>query len=123
MKKFVLSFVASCLAFASILGCSSSTIIHSSDPETKIYVDGMNMGKGTVTYSDTKIVGSTTTVMLKKDGCEPQTFLFSRNEEFDAGACAGGVFLLVPFLWVEKYRPQHNFDFECDKKPSKSAQN
>lgn len=53
--------------------------------------------------------------MMKKEGCETQTFMFSRNEEFDAGACAGGVFLLFPFLWIQKYRPMHNYEFECQK--------
>ena len=102
------------------IGCSSTTLITSSDPAAKIYVDGQLMGKGTVSYSDTKIVGSTTQVMLKKDGCENQTSMFSRNEEFDAGACAGGVFFLIPFLWIQKYRPQHNFEFECDSKKTKT---
>ena len=97
-------------------GCSSTTVISSSDKDAKIYVDGQLMGKGMVTYSDTKIVGSSTQVMMKKEGCETQTFNFSRNEEFDAGACAGGVFVLVPFLWIEKYHPNHNFEFECSKK-------
>ncbi len=114
MKNFVLFSVITSFLMMNI-GCSSSTIIQSSDPQAKIYVDGQLMGKGTVNYTDTKTVGSTTQVLMKKEGCEPQTFTFSRNEEFDPGACAGGVFLLVPFLWIQKYRPMHNFDFDCEK--------
>lgn len=113
MKKFVVAFVLAPFLTLSF-GCSSSTIIQSSDPAAKIYVDGMYLGKGSVSYSDTKIVGSTTMVTLKKEGCEPQNFTFSRNEEFDAGACAGGVFVLVPFLWIQKYRPMHHYEFECE---------
>ena len=103
-------------ALSLLASCSSTTLISSSDKDAKIYVDGMFMAKGQYTYTDTKIIGSTTMVQLKKDGCEDQMFMFSRNEEFDAGACAGGVFLLVPFLWVQKYRPMHNYEFECVKR-------
>lgn len=104
-----------------IFGCSSTTVISSTDRDAKIYVDGQMLGKGTVTYTDTKIVGSTTQVMMKKEGCESQTFMFSRNEEFDAGACAGGVFLLFPFLWIQKYHPQHSYEFECEKRKSANS--
>jgi hypothetical protein len=109
------------LTMASIFGCSSTTVIHSSDPDSKIYVDGELMGRGTVTHTDTKIVGSSTQVMIKKDGCEPQTFVFSRSEEFSVGPCIGGVFLLVPFLWVEGYRPQHNYEFECERRAGSAS--
>jgi hypothetical protein len=95
--------------------CSSTTMIQSSDPSVKIYVDDEYKGTGSVSHSDTKIVGSVTQVKFKKEGCETQMFNFSRNEEFDAGACAGGVFLLFPFLWIQKYRPMHSYDFTCQK--------
>ena len=50
---------------------------------------------------------------LQKDGCEEKTFSFSRNEEFDTGACIGGVFLLVPFLWIQKYKPERTYEYIC----------
>jgi hypothetical protein len=104
-------------ALVSVFGfaCSSTTTITSSDPTAKIYVDDEFVGTGSVMHTDQKIVGSTTFVKLKKDGCETQNFSFSRNEDFDAGACAGGVFLLFPFLWIEKYRPLHTYEFSCVK--------
>ncbi len=95
--------------------CSSTTQITSNDSAAKIYVDDQFMGTGSVNYSDSKIIGSTTFVKLKKEGCETVNYSFSRNEEFDAGACAGGVFLLFPFLWVQKYRPLHSYEFTCQK--------
>ena len=98
--------------------CSSTTMVHSSDPQAKIYIDDEFKGTGSATHSDTKIIGSTTYVKLKKEGCEMQVYSFSRNEEFDAGACAGGVFLLVPFLWIQKYRPVHSYEFSCQKTKS-----
>ena len=112
MKQAVSIFATIALA-AGAIGCSSSTLIRSTDSEAKIYVDGEYKGKGQFQYSDTKTVGSMTSVRLQKDGCEPMIYNFYRNEEFDAGACAGGVFVLVPFLWIQKYRPEHVYEYEC----------
>ena len=112
MKKIAhLGFIA----LFSLSACSSTTTIRSTDPTVKIYVDDQLEGTGQAVHSDTKIVGSTTYVKFKKEGCETQNFQFSRSEEFDAGACAGGVFLLFPFLWIEKYRPTHEYEFSCQK--------
>lgn len=99
---------------SSILACSSTTLIRSSDPDAKIYIDGEYKGKGQVSHTDTKTIGSVTSVRLEKKGCEPMVYSFSRNEEFDAGACAGGVFVLVPFLWIQKYKPEHSYEYECN---------
>lgn len=112
MKKIVL---VSILASFLVSACSSTTMIKSTDPTVKIYVDDQLEGTGQVSHSDTKIVGSTTYVKFKKEGCETQTFSFSRSEEFDVGACIGGVLVLVPFLWIEKYRPMHEYEFSCVK--------
>jgi hypothetical protein len=38
--------------------------------------------------------------------------VISRNEEFDVLACIGGVFVLVPFLWIMKYKPVHQFELQ-----------
>lgn len=51
-----------------------------------------------LTYSDTKIVGSVTTLRLEKEGYETFNTLLSRNERVDVGAIIGGLFVLVPFL-------------------------
>jgi hypothetical protein len=111
MKKILCGLLALLVA-----SCSSTTTIRSSDHEAKIYIDGELKGKGVATHTDTKTIGSTTSVRIEKPGCEPMYYNFSRNEEFDAGACAGGVFVLVPFLWVQKYKPEHNYEFNCEKK-------
>ncbi len=108
--------ILSAMLASAVFACSSTTTIRATDPEAKVYIDGEYKGKGTVTHTDTKIVGSSTSVRLEKEGCEPMHYNFSRNEEFDAGACAGGVFVLVPFLWIQKYRPEHNFEYSCTKR-------
>lgn len=60
--------------------------------------------------TDTKIIGSSTTVRLELPGYEVLNAVITRNEEFDAGACLGGVFLLFPFLWIQGYRPFHSYE-------------
>ena len=115
MKKLLNQFVAA-VTMIGVFGCSSSTLTRASDPETKIYIDGEYKSKGQYQYSDTKIVGATTNIRLEKDGCEPVSYTMTRNEEFDAGACAGGVFVLVPFLWIMKYKGEHSYEYTCHKK-------
>ena len=68
------------------------------------------MGKTPYTYSDTKTVGSNTRIKLKKEGFEDFETVLSRNEEFQVGACIGGVFFLIPFLWIMGYQPDHNYE-------------
>ena len=99
-----------------LLSCSSTTVIKSTDKDVRIFVDDEYVGKGTVTHTDQKIVGSATRVTLRKEGCEDQTHVISRNEEVDAGACIGGFLLLVPLLWIEKYKAEHTYEFRCEKK-------
>ena len=118
MSKFFRLMICT-LTSLSIMSCSSTTLIRSTDPSVKIYVDGEYAGKGVVSHTDTKTVGSTTSVRFEKAGCEPRFFNMSRSEEFDVGACIGGVFVLVPFLWIQKYKAEHNYEFECEAKATK----
>lgn len=108
MKKYFIILLS--LVFA---GCSSTTVVRSTDKDARIYVNGEFMGTGSATYTDTKIVGAVNSVTLKKKGCRDADFSFSRSEEFDVGACIGGVLLLFPFLWIMKYKPTHSYSFEC----------
>jgi hypothetical protein len=96
-------------------GCSSTTIISSTDKESKIYADGQMVGVGQGVYRDTKVVGSTTAIRISKDGCHDQNYILTRNEEADIGAIIGGVIFIVPFLWVTKYKPEHNYYFKCSQ--------
>ena len=61
-------------------------------------------------HTDTKIVGTTTFVRLEKEGYEPLNSSFSRDEQADAGAIIGGIFLLFPFLWTMKYDPSRTYE-------------
>ena len=95
---------------ATLLGCSSSTVIRSNPPGAKVFIDGSYVGVTPYEMSDTKIVGSSTTVRLEYPGMAPVNTSIKRSEEFDVVACIGGVFLLVPFLWIMGYKSDHTYD-------------
>jgi hypothetical protein len=99
---------ATTLVFAS--GCASTTLIKSQPSGAKVYLDGESVGRTPHQMTDTKIVGSATRVKLVLEGYEPYEAIIQRNEVFDAGACVGGVLVLVPFLWIMSYKPEHTYE-------------
>lgn len=93
-----------------LIACSSSTVIRSNPSGAKVFLDGSFVGTTPYTMSDTKIVSSTTSVRLEYPGLPAQTHQIHRSEEFSVAACIGGVFLLVPFLWIMGYKPDHSYE-------------
>lgn len=93
-----------------LTSCASTTMIQSTPSYAKIYVDGQLMGSTPYSHTDTKIVGSTTTIRLEKEGYEPLNASFSRDEQVDVGAIIGGLLVWIPFLWVMKYNPMHTYE-------------
>ncbi len=75
-----------------------------------MFLDGTYVGVTPYTMSDTKIVGSSTQVRIEAPGYAPANVAIHRSEEFDVTACIGGVFLLVPFLWIMGYRAEHSVE-------------
>jgi hypothetical protein len=108
LKTKTISF----LLAASILvsGCASTTLIQSTPEGAKVFLNGEMVGRTPYSHRDTKIVGSTTSVKLEKEGYEPFTTSFSKDEEVDAGAIIGGLFFFIPFLWTMKYKPVHSYE-------------
>ena len=96
------------------VSCASTTKITTTDDEAKIYINGEYLGTGDAVYTDSKIVGSSNVVTLKKEGCRDNTYTFSRSEKFATGAFIGGIFLWPFLLWIMKYKPLRNYEFECD---------
>ena len=64
-------------------------------------------------HSDTKIIGATTHIKLKKKGCEDWSGVMTRSEKFEVGPCIGGVLVGVPFLWVMGYNPERTYELQC----------
>ncbi len=93
--------------------CTSSTVIRSTDPESRIYVNGEYIGTGQAHYSDEKVAFSRNEVEIRKEGCRTDYHSFRRSEEADIGAIVGGIFLTVPFLWVTEYKPYRSYEYTC----------
>lgn len=109
--KSVSVFLSVSIFFAS---CGSTTMIQSTPSNAKLYMNGEYMGTTPYTYRDTKVVGSSTLVTLEKEGYNPFNTSFSRDEELDVGALIGGIFLLVPFLWIMKYKSMRTYELQPD---------
>lgn len=111
MKKLL--FKSTALLMAGIIlfaSCSSATLIESNPSGAKLYLNGEYAGTTPYTYSDTRIVGSSVSVRLEKEGYETLNTGFSRNEDLDAGALIGGLFVWIPLLWIMKYKPTHTYE-------------
>ena len=110
--KSIFMKVAAVLLAATVLfaSCSSATLIQTNPGGAKLYMNGEYMGVTPYSYSDTKIVGSTTDVRLEKERFETLHTTLSRNERADVGAIVGGLFFLFPFLWTMKYNPTHTYE-------------
>ena len=100
-SKSISLFAASALLFAS---CASTTLINTTPAGAKVYLDGEAVGTTPYSHKDTKIVGTTTTLKLEKEGFEPFTTTFSRSEQADVGAIVGGVFFNYVYRKI-KHKP------------------
>lgn len=76
---------------------ASTTIINSDPSGARVYLNGEK-------------VGSTNTLLLKKESYQDFSALFSRNEDVSVGAIVGGIFVLVPLFWVMDYKPTHSYE-------------
>jgi len=108
-----MKYLFTVLAFLLVSACSSTTLISSSDPDARIYVNGEYIGKGQAAYTDKKVAFSNNDVTIKKPGCDPASYSFRRNEKPDGGAIVGGILVTIPFLWVTEYKKEHNYEYDC----------
>ena len=112
MKKSIITKIASVVLAGVVLfsSCVSSTMIQSTPNGATLYLGGENVGVTPYLYEDTKIVGSTTSIKMEKEGYETFNTILSRNEEVDVGAIIGGLFVWIPFLWTMKYKQEHTYE-------------
>ncbi len=90
--------------------CASTTVINSYPSGARVYLNGEPVGKTPYRYTDTKVVGTYTNIKLVKEGYVPLFTSFSRSEQANVGAIIGGMFFLVPWLWVMDYKPTHTYE-------------
>lgn len=110
-KKFLIQAIAVVLCTAILFsGCASTTMMQSIPTGAKLYMNGEPVGITPYSYTDTKIVGSTTSFRMTLEGYQDFNGVLKRNEEANVGAIIGGVFLLFPFLWTMDYKPMHTYE-------------
>jgi len=97
------------VAFAS---CASTTVIRTQPPGARVIIDGAVVGTTPYAMTDTKIVGTSTRLRLEYPGYQPLDTAIVRNEELEVIALIGGILVLVPFLWIMKYQPEHNYQLQ-----------
>ncbi|MEO9479117.1 MAG: PEGA domain-containing protein [Maribacter dokdonensis] len=90
--------------------CASSTMITTVPGNAKIYINGEYVGQTPYKHKDSKIVGSSNTIRVEKEGYETYNDTFSKDEKVAVGPLIGGIFLLVPFLWIMKYEKGRIYD-------------
>ena len=105
--KSIAIFLSALILFTS---CVSTTKIESTPSGAKVYINKEFVGNTPYVYKSTKVSGSHTPILLKKEGYKDLFVDLRRNEKADAGAIVGGIFLLFPFIWTMKYKPVHNYE-------------
>lgn len=110
--KLKVLFLASILLSTS---CASSTMITTVPGDAKVYINGEYVGQTPYKHKDSKIVGSSNTVRVEKEGYETYNDTFSKDEKVAVGPLIGGIFLLVPFLWIMKYEKGRIYDLRPTK--------
>ena len=68
------------------------TLIQTEPSGAKVYMNEEYKGVTPLSHSDTKIVGSITSVRFEKEGYETLYTTLTRNESADVGAIIGGIF-------------------------------
>jgi len=115
MKKFtfktrtISAFLAVIVLFSS---CASTTLIESIPSGGDLYLDGEQVGVTPYSMTDTKILGTCTSVRIEKENFNNLYSTICRTEEADPGAIIGGIFFWFPFLWAMKYKPTHFYKLQ-----------
>lgn len=111
-KFYILARPIAFVIAATVLftGCASTTLIDSVPSGANLYLDGEYVGVTPHTMTDTKLVGTCTSVRMEKKNYYRFQTNICRAEEVDGGAVVAGVFLYFPFLWTMKYKPTHIYE-------------
>ena len=102
-----------CIVLSAVIlfsSCSSTTVIHSSPGEAKVYLNEEYKGTTPITYTDTKIITTTNYVRLEKEGYDTFRTTFTRDEKPHAGAIIAGIFFLIPLLWCVGYNDSRTYE-------------
>jgi hypothetical protein len=107
MKKLIVLV----MVFFFLFGCASTTLLKSNPSGAKIQVDGQVVGETPQFYTDKAVAGTSKIVTLKKEGYKDLNSYIKR-EKFSVPNLIGGIFLIVPFIWILEYPSQYTFKME-----------
>jgi len=107
--RLISAFLAAIVLFSS---CASTTLIESIPSGGDLYLDGELVGATPYSMTDTKILGTCTSVRIEKENYSNYYGSICRTEEADPGAIIGGIFFWFPFLWAMKYKPTHFYKLQ-----------
>ena len=107
MKKLI----ALVMVFFFLFGCSSTTLLKSNPPGAKLQIEGQAVGETPRFYSDKAVAGTVKIVTLKKDGYKDLNGYIKRDK-FSVPMLIGGIFLIVPFIWILEYPTQYYFEMQ-----------
>jgi len=107
MKKLITLF----MIFFFLFGCASTTLIKSNPPGAKLSLDGKVVGETPHFYTDKAVAGTMKAVTLKKEGYKDYNSYIKR-EKLSIPILIGGIFFIVPLVWVLEYPTQYHFEME-----------
>ena len=118
MKSIINRGIALLLSFViiatSLISCSSTTLLTSSPPDAEIYINGDYKGFTPYRHRDASISGSQKSIEIYKEGYVDYRTILTKKGRAHGGAIVGGIFLLIPFIWVVQY----NIEYEYELTPS-----
>lgn len=94
------------------IGCASTTLINSVPEGAKVTIDGEYAGITPYSYTDSKILGSSSIIELKKDGYKTKAVTIQKSDKPKISAIIGGFFLLIPWLWALEYKSSYTYELE-----------
>ena len=114
MKSIISRVFAALLSLVilatSLLSCSSTTYLISTPPDAEVYIDGKYKGFTPYRHSDASISGSQKSIEIKKEGYDDFRTILTKKGRAHGGAIVGGIFLLIPFLWVVQYNIEYDYE-------------
>ena len=107
MKKITKTSVLIISVSILLSSCASTTLINSSPSGANLYINEEAVGVTPYSMTDTKIVGSCSSIRIEKEGYQDFYTTICRTEEVDGGAIVGDFFFWPAWLWAMKYKPSH----------------
>lgn len=113
-KSFLSLCIVGGVIISTFYGCVSRTVISTVPQGADVFIDNRYVGKTPYEYSDMKVSGSVTSILLAKDGYQTYEVELCKDEEVDFGAILGGFCFIFPFVWTMGYSSDHIYHLSPD---------